>query len=288
MDSVGALDAGRVAEGPRQTIPIFVISLARATERRARTVTTLQRLGLSFELVEGVDGSAIPEAERRALLADGINYHPGVIGCYLAHLRAYRLMAERRIALALILEDDAILRSPIVPLLRQGLSWSDFDYCLLTHVGDNETGPTFYDLDTRQDIAEGVRTYRTHGAPAGLAAYFMSLASAERRLFHGLPIKRPIDIYSELPYRPHFRIVVGTFLAGIGETALRSSTSLRDDSGRLSFRGLRRLPGYYALRDLLSVDHWKLRLGTHALQRVGVLPAGRRWRPIPPGWRIIP
>lgn len=273
-----------------QTVPIFVVSLPREAERRASVGAMLDRLGLAYEFVDGVDGRAMPEEERRALFAPGaadVFHNPGIVGCYLAHLKVYRLMVERRVPVALVIEDDAALRPAIVPLLRQGLSWSGFDYCILSHVGDNEEGPTFYDPDTRREIFPGVATCETHGAPAGTAAYLITLPAAEKRLEHAFPIHKPIDIYTALPYRPHFRIPVGAFLAGLAETAMRSGTSPRDDLGRLSFRRLRRLPGYYEVRDALNRDRLLLRLGVHALVRKGVLPKGRRWRPIPGGWRFI-
>jgi hypothetical protein len=46
-----------------QALPIYLLSLARAAERRASISAHLQALGLEYELVDGVDGRALPAEE---------------------------------------------------------------------------------------------------------------------------------------------------------------------------------------------------------------------------------
>lgn len=265
-------------------IPVFVVSLARAVERRADITAHLDRLGVAYELLDAVDGRALPEAERRALLAPGVDYPPGVIGCYLSHMELYRRFLATEAPVALALEDDARLNPAFVPVLRQGLARHDFDYCFLDYAAEGEFGPVYYDAADGVEIAPGFTAYTTHAGPATTHAYLITRAAAERRLAHALPIHRPVDQYSPLPYRPHFRALVSPRGAGASEWSLSSEiTTARDHRAALSFRTLRRLPGYYALRDALHLERYRLWLGVHALQRAGVLPPGGRWRPLPPG-----
>src|SRR4051794_473458 len=98
-----------------QHIPIFVISLPHARERRIHVSAHLSRLGLSYTLVDGIDGTDLSAEERRTLVADGHDYHPGVIGCYLSHMSVYDRIVAQNIDLCLILEDDAVLNPSFAP-----------------------------------------------------------------------------------------------------------------------------------------------------------------------------
>src|SRR5437762_2800391 len=114
-----------------QMVPVFVISLARAQERRVSVSAHLRALGVAFDVVDAVDGQLILPEQRRALQAEGIDYSAGVIGCYLSHMAVYRLILASQIRVALVLEDDARLSPAFVPRLKQDLDRLDFDYCFL-------------------------------------------------------------------------------------------------------------------------------------------------------------
>lgn len=270
-----------------QSIAVFVISLARAESRRVAIVEHLKKLGVSFYLIDAVDGQLIPNEERRALQAEGVDYHPGVIGCYLSHMNAYRKILSDNIKVSLILEDDARLNHGFVPAIRHGIQSLDFDYCFLDCQGYNESGPVFYNLDDKKKIITGFYAYAVSDGPATTHAYMITLEAAARRLAHELPIAKPIDIYSTLPYRPRFRVLVSPPGAGVSEDSMRSFASVRDHAGQLGFRSLRRLPFFYTVREFLSSRRWMLRWQVPALMRAGRLPSEGRWRPLPAGRRIL-
>lgn len=270
-----------------QAVPIFVISLARAQERRTSIAHHLATLNLTFTIVDAVDGHAISPEARRALLADGKDRRPGEVGCYLSHIEVYRRIVIDRIPVALILEDDARLHPAIAPVLRTGIDSCDFDYCLLDYVHTNEQGQVFYDPDDIVTIGGRFKAYATHAGPAALSAYLITLDAAERRLCYALPIRKPIDVYTSLPYRPRFRAVVAPPAAGVGEEGMYSSTTPKDHDIKLSFRLLRSLPGYYAIRDTLYLEYWRQWLAVPKLRRSGVLNPAIRWRPLPPGLRVL-
>lgn len=94
--------------------PVFVIALANST-RAPRLRDRLTELGIPFEQIDAVNGrhldaDTIAEVyeEKRAIRRTGRPLGRGEIGCAMSHRNVYRLMVERDIALALVLEEDAI------------------------------------------------------------------------------------------------------------------------------------------------------------------------------------
>jgi glycosyl transferase family 25 len=90
-------------------IPIFVINLERSLERFQRVSARLSRMGLTCERVPAIDGRTIDKATR-----DRFNpkrswhiYSDSDMACYLSHLKALGIIAERGIPRAIVLEDDA-------------------------------------------------------------------------------------------------------------------------------------------------------------------------------------
>lgn len=271
-----------------QRIPVFVISLARAGERRTRIRAHLDALGVQHRIVEAVDGRAMPEAERAALLAPGQNYQAGVVGCYLSHLAVYQAVVDEQLPVALVLEDDARLSAKVLPLLQAGVPRPDFDYCWLDSDPHNDRGPVFYDRDAAVELAPGIRAHRLSAGPQTLHAYLISQEGARKRLGEAFPIVKPIDLYDHLSYPIRFSAIVKPKLAWVSEDSLTSFTSeRRDDPGALSFASLRRGAWFYAVRDVIRMRGLRARRLVSRLVDSGQLPAGRRWAALPAGREII-
>jgi len=97
-----------------QPVPVFIIAL----ERRPRSGAlraTLAQLGIPFEIVaaadvhdyDAVELAAVYD-ERRAFRRVGRSMGRGEIGCALSHRSVYKILLERGIPLALVLEEDAV------------------------------------------------------------------------------------------------------------------------------------------------------------------------------------
>jgi len=109
-------------------IPIYVISLARAKQRRLRVASEFERFGLNYEIYEGIDGKLSSEE----LLADtdlrawscnmGGPLSLGHLGCYMSHVQLWRQVANRDDAIALICEDDVTFTSEFPNALASALS----------------------------------------------------------------------------------------------------------------------------------------------------------------------
>ncbi len=98
------------------TLPIFVINLPRATDRREKISRALTELAGRFEIVEAVDGATLPPADYEHRLRQDLarsrrrrELSAGEIGCFLSHYNLWARMVEENIPHALILEDDAVL-----------------------------------------------------------------------------------------------------------------------------------------------------------------------------------
>lgn len=271
-----------------QKTPVFVVSLASASDRRRRISEHLKSIGVDFRLIDAVDGRKMPATQLKELVAEGRNYQPGVIGCYLSHLMAYKAISDENIEAALVLEDDARLHPDTAAWLRAGLRSTDFDYCFLDCDPHNIDGPVYYDLNSGVELGPGIQGYELSAGPQTLHAYLIGNRAAKRRLEHALPIDLPIDVHHHLPYPIKFRAVVKPKLAWVSEDSLTSFTSDRQDSvNSLFLSKLRRSPRFYTIRDMLKLkairDMWAVRQALAA----GKLPQAGRWRRLPSGREVI-
>lgn len=108
----------------KSTIPVFVISLASSSDRRDKIAARLDKLGMEYEFVDGIDlrGADISshpdyDGARRRLFF-GCDLQPGELGCLLSHRKVYQIMVSRHIPHALVLEDDAGLEDELPDVVR--------------------------------------------------------------------------------------------------------------------------------------------------------------------------
>jgi glycosyl transferase family 25 len=103
-------------------IPVFVINLARSTDRAASIRAHLADLGVSFEFFPAIDGeitTAIQDFTVLPYRARRRNLSRSEIGCAASHLAVYRHIFERRYEFACVLEDDARLYPDTLALLDE-------------------------------------------------------------------------------------------------------------------------------------------------------------------------
>jgi len=111
-----------------QVIPIYVISLARAKQRRIRVASEFERFGLDYAIYEGIDG----ELSSEELLANfdlrawsrnmGSPLSLGHLGCYMSHVELWRHVANGDDKITLICEDDVIFSSEFPDALASALA----------------------------------------------------------------------------------------------------------------------------------------------------------------------
>lgn len=96
---------------------VYVISLARAKERRMSITKQLNNLHCDYTIIDAVDGYALSQQEISTVadpeaIARAPRYlNPGQIGCSKSHLNCYEQISAENINYALILEDDMKLNA---------------------------------------------------------------------------------------------------------------------------------------------------------------------------------
>lgn len=190
------------------TFPIYVISLPGCTERQAFISNQLERQGLSFTWLDGVDGRALSDedkcrlySEDKAVRQGGRALSSGEVGCALSHLKAYRTLLESGAEMALVLEDDAALRQDFRTMLEgvvQTVDWQEMDLLLLSHVYK-------YTEWNARSLEGGLRLVRMVTAYNG-NGYMITRKGAEILLRWLQPVFVPADAWNYLHKHGALRI----------------------------------------------------------------------------------
>jgi glycosyl transferase, family 25 len=97
----------------------YVINLARSPERRVHVAAELQRAGIAYEFVDGVEGTDLDLADPGVIdpsMLDTSWFLPGIAGCAFSHLRVYEKILADNLDWALVLEDDVTLPNDLARL----------------------------------------------------------------------------------------------------------------------------------------------------------------------------
>jgi glycosyl transferase, family 25 len=160
-------------------VPILVINMDRSTDRLQQISNRLEELGLHFERVPAISGNILTPIEKKRVNPKRIwlQLYDDEIGCYLSHLKAIRLVTDRELRRAIILEDDAAFDKDFAV-------WTRFD-CPLPNDADilklEGFGATdalkIHVLNCNNRVIQF--SYKPTG---GAAAYLITLAGARKAL----------------------------------------------------------------------------------------------------------
>ena len=244
----------------------FVISLPEDADRRRAVEGQLRNLGLPHEVLAAVNGKLLSSDDRRNnydelrfVRNEGRSALPGELGCALSHIEAYRLVVERKLPYALILEDDAWL-NPNVPELLQAIerrySPREESVFLLTWfntIGSRRLSP----LWSSYHVADVKSAYCAHG-------YVVSNAAAEALVKALHPVRHLADCWNWLRRHRVVRVlaVVPTCITADLSYATRTSGGLAEAVAGRSRVGF--------LRHKLHRVIWRLvDLGSAVISRLG-------------------
>jgi glycosyl transferase family 25 len=160
-------------------IPIFVINLDRSPERLKRMSARLSQLGLTYERVPAIDGKMIDNATRDRFnpKRSWHNYNDSDMACYLSHLKALGIIAEREVPRAIVLEDDASFGSGFARWTASACPLpDDVELLKLEGFGAKNSPKIPVSRYGNQTIQF---SYKPTG---GAAAYIITLAGAQRVL----------------------------------------------------------------------------------------------------------
>lgn len=186
-------------------LPVYVIAFADATERRKIMRERLNHLDLAHLdlapldldciFIDAVDGRAMSEAERAALLNPQRRHwlpreiSPGALGCSLSHIASWRQFLASDAECALILEDDAEFLAGAGPVIAQLAKQADrFDIITLSVC---KPKPCHH----LADLPEAHYLAAVRYNQLGTAAYLISRHAAHKALARATPIIFEIDLY---------------------------------------------------------------------------------------------
>ncbi len=184
------------AAAPPDFPPIFVVSLARAKERREKMRERLNALGLQYEIIDAVDGATLNPAEYAHNLRQekfrrkfGREMTPGEIGCYLSHYRLWERIVAEQISCALVLEDDAFPGDDFAAVVAD-VVLLDFRWDVV-HLAAHR--PELVEVAFRGLAGRGYVFGRFKRRLVWAHAYLINLAGAKKLLNICREISEPID-----------------------------------------------------------------------------------------------
>lgn len=99
----------------------YAINLPRSTDRRAHMARQLERVGMAWEFVAGVDAREV-DLDQPSFVTSEAKAHPlfrpGKVGCALSHCRVYERVLSSGDTVAVVLEDDAVLPADFTLLVE--------------------------------------------------------------------------------------------------------------------------------------------------------------------------
>jgi len=175
-------------------LPIIVISLKRARERRQNSEKEFLNQHAEWEFLDAIDGLKLyntpPEYnEKKVSRLLGFSLTLSEIGCFLSHREAWLKCIEKNKA-TLILEDDFMfhlnIRESIAFLLENQSLW---DIARLQALSECEH-VTLKEMNQCK-IVQNV------GDPLGATAYLLKPSSAKKLIIHSNEIFEPLDHFLE-------------------------------------------------------------------------------------------
>ncbi|PTV93788.1 glycosyl transferase family 25 [Rhodobacter aestuarii] len=173
-------------------VPIFVISLARATARRAQVENEFAKIGFDYALFDGVDGQAC-EAELRKRTDEvawrrnmGAPLSLGHLGCYASHVELWRQIGVGQDEIVLICEDDVTFTPDFPNALQTALELADrWDIVRFSRI--RAKGPL-------KQVERGSFTLNAYWGPfTGNGCYLIKRSVAARLADSFYPITRAHD-----------------------------------------------------------------------------------------------
>ncbi len=176
-------------------IPIFVINLARQSERLERMSKELGALNLEFERLDAVDRLSTPPAEFQQRFTKTGPIGPlgkGDMACSLSHRKFWKEVLDRGLETAFVLEDDVEI-SPNLPDLLACADWVPKSANIIKF--ERKGGPkTRVYLGAGSSIWIGAFTlHRIFSPHMGTAGYLITRKGAELALSASERLSMPVD-----------------------------------------------------------------------------------------------
>jgi glycosyl transferase family 25 len=175
---------------------VFVINLDKSTDRMAKISKRLDELQVPFERISAVYGADLTSEELQ------INYDPklnaktyrrelpcGEIGCYMSHIKAWKMIIERKLQCAIILEDDITIDERFREVAeRLAGSTDDFDVVKLF------CGKSNPKIVASEPIGKNYKLCRFYKILSGNQGQLITFNGAKKLLGSHQKFGRPVDV----------------------------------------------------------------------------------------------
>lgn len=218
----------------RLPIQVFVISLARSTERRVRVTEQLNKTGIEWQFLDAVDGYALPEMpssyqKSKVKRLQGYELTPGEVGCFLSHIKAWELCVQNQLT-TFVFEDDFLVNANLEDVIDDLLENAD-QWNLVRLSGIYETHHRILMQRSGYDLVQNL------GEPCGTAAYMVQPAAAQILLDNAADIYEPVDHYLEHHTKHGLTCLAAKpYPVGLAHT----KSTITDRPGRKPVKGLRK------------------------------------------------
>lgn len=197
---------------------VLLINLDRSTDRLARCGALLDKLGVSWERVPGVEGAKLPADYLKQLNPQPSprgewfrSLSAGELGCFLSHIKCWQLIADRDLDCAVILEDDfapypECTRDTLATLAQSCGQW---DVLKLTRVRKNarliaslpSASPPTGSPPSRLELRFGGK------GPEDCTGYMVSRAGAKKLVQQRARLHRPVDFDLKHYWERHLTVL---------------------------------------------------------------------------------
>jgi glycosyl transferase family 25 len=214
---------------------IFVINLASSKDRLESITAQLTAAHLDFTRISAIDGSSLSPAELNAHYQPDLNKRIyrrplslGEIGCYLSHRNCWQQIIDNKLAMALILEDDAALSDQLSDVLSNieqlSIKWDIIKLC---------DPPKRKKQASTVDLNKKTRLCQYKKIPSRATGYVVSQNGALKLLQARSVFGRPVD--DDMQYYWEFNgEVFGIEPCPISNSPLATDSDIDSDRPRQS------------------------------------------------------
>ncbi|UTV27905.1 glycosyltransferase family 25 protein [Photobacterium atrarenae] len=183
------------------TIPTFVVSLARSSDRRQQMQAVLEQAGIPFEFFDAIDGTtsaAFRYSEKAApeitFKRKGYHLTPAEVACFASHYALWEKCVDLGEPI-LILEDNISICSDLKSILTAVMPYiAQCQFIKLT-----ATHPRKYSAKFKLSKTHSIGLY--HKGTAGTGGYIITPTAAKSFLENAQQFIEPIDDYVEKTWR---------------------------------------------------------------------------------------
>lgn len=223
-------------------VPIYVINMARSTDRWLSVLRQMQTSGLTPTRIDAVCGQSLSDRDADAFADSDVYFRNhgrklirSEIGCYMSHLKAVGRFHESRAQHGIIIEDDAVFLPSFTDVVNALSNRDLFGFDMIRLQG-RRNGIAF-NIASTGDAHVVVNFTRVTGA----TAYMINQKAARAYLKHLRPMTVPYDHAFDRPLHLGIRIGAVKPYPVIISNAPSTIETTRSPDARAKAKGVQKL-----------------------------------------------